>query len=269
MIILNLLVSNIRNLLQYKTEKNFRTFQLLSLAGTTPMQYSSNPFSACIQVFTKPSVVFHTINEKHNWSWIPFILVILFAALPLYMYMNMVDFDWYMDFYIATIMGDVSPAEKENFRSALTPNNLLFGMMASGVFIQVVQNALLAVYLNFATKADDNNLNGFTDWYGFTWWVSLPMVIGFVASTLMLLSNSDSQLPMGSINPLALSYLLNIDMKSTWFVFTNAIRPDIILTIYLIAAGVSQWTNFNTQKVYIIALAPFVLFFTIWFLALI
>lgn len=233
------------------------------------MQYSTNPFSACINVFVKPSVVFHTVNERHNWSWIPFIFVILFGALPLYIYMNMVDFNWYMDFYISTIMGDVSPAEKENFRSALTQSNLLFGMMAGAVFFQIVQNALLAVYLNFATKADDNNLNGFTDWFGFTWWVSLPMVIGFVASMIVLMFNTDPQLPMGSINPLALSYLLDIDMKSAWFGFTNAIRPDIILTIYLIAVGVSQWTSFNARKVYIIALAPFVLFFTMWFLALI
>lgn len=183
--------------------------------------------------------------------------------------MNMVDFDWYMDFYISTIMGDVSPAEKKNFRSALTQNNLLFGMMAGAVFFQIVLNALLAVYLNFATKADENNLNGFTDWFGFTWWVSLPMGISFFASILMLMLNSDPQLPMGSINPLTLSYLLDIDMKSTWFGFTNALKPDLLLTLYLIASGVSQWTNFNARKVYLVALAPFAVFFTLWFLALI
>ena len=233
------------------------------------MQYSTNPFNACINIFIKPSVVFNTINEKHNWSWIPFLFVILFSALPLYIYMNMVDFNWYMDFYIGTIMGDVSPAEKENFRSALTQNNLLFGMLSGAVFFQILLNALLAVYLNLATKADEHNLNGFTDWFGFTWWVSLPMVIGFIASILVLLLNDDPQLPMGSINPITLSYLLNIDMKSTWFGFTNAIKPDMLLTVYLIAVGVSRWTNFNAKRVYIIALVPFVLFFAIWFLALI
>ena len=232
------------------------------------MQYSPNPFSACMNIFVKPSVVFDTINEKHNWSWIPFLFVILFSALPLYMYMNLVDFDWYINFYVATIMGDVSPAEKENFRAALTQSNLLYAMMVGAIFFQVVQNAILALYLNFATKADENNLNGFTDWFGFTWWVSLPMVIGFIGSILMLSVSDNGQLPMGSINPLTLSYLFNIEMTSTWFGFTNAIRPDLVLTVYLIAVGVSRWTDFDSRKVYIITLTPFVLFFAIWFLAL-
>ena len=233
------------------------------------MQYISNPFNACIHIFTKPSVVFDKVNETHNWSWIPFIFVILFGTLPLYFYMNMVDFDWYMDFYIGTIMGDVSPAEKENFRAALSQKNLLFGMLSGAIFFQILLNSLLAVYLNFATKADENNLNGFTDWFGFTWWVSLPMVIGFTASILVLLLNNDPQLPMGSINPLTLSYLLSIDMKSAWFGFTNAIKPDMFLTIYLIAVGVSRWTNFAVKRVYFIAFSPFVVFFAIWFVALI
>ncbi len=233
------------------------------------MQYSNNPFSACIEIFTKPSRVFDTINEKHNWSWIPFIFVSLFGILPLYWYMNVVDFNWYLDVYISTAMGEVSPAERDNFRAALTQQNLTFGMIAGALFFQLVTNAILAAYLNFATKADDNNLNGFTDWFGFTWWVSLPMVIGFIASILMLIISSNPEMPMGSLNPLTLSYLLSIDMQSTWFGFTNAIRPDLILTMYLLAVGISRWTDFESKKIYLIAFTPFALFFIVWILVLI
>lgn len=183
--------------------------------------------------------------------------------------MNVVDFNWYLDVYISTAMGEVSPAERDNFRAALTQQNLTFGMIAGALFFQLVTNAILAAYLNFATKADDNNLNGFTDWFGFTWWVSLPMVIGFIASILMLIISSNPEMPMGSLNPLTLSYLLSIDMQSTWFGFTNAIRPDLILTMYLLAVGISRWTDFESKKIYLIAFTPFALFFIVWILVLI
>ena len=60
----------------------------------TPLSVT-NPFQAASEIFYKPTQVFEAISVKDNWSWIPFIIVTAVAILPLYLYFNLVDFEWY------------------------------------------------------------------------------------------------------------------------------------------------------------------------------
>lgn len=232
------------------------------------MEAITNPFQACIKIFLKPSIVFDTINKKDNWSWIPFLFTMAFAFIPVYWYFNVVDFNWYLDFIINATAGDLSPAEQENMRVMMNKSVLTFGSLAAVIINLLVVNALMAAYLHFATKSDEKNVNEFTDWYGFTWWVSLPSVIGFVSSVLVLAFATSNQLSFASLSPLALSYWLGLDDASDWFGITNMIRPDFFLSIYLIAVGISRWTSFERNKIYAITFTPFVIILVLWALLL-
>ncbi|TRY29361.1 YIP1 family protein [Aliiglaciecola sp. M165] len=233
------------------------------------MDAITNPFQACIKIFLKPSLVFDTINQKDNWSWIPFLFSMAFVFIPVFWYFNFVDFDWYVDFVINASAGDLSPAEQDNMRALMNQSVLMYGSLTFIVIYQLGINALLAIYLHLATKSDENNLNGFTDWYGFTWWVTLPSVISFIASVLVIAFAASNQISLAAVNPLALSYWLGLDDTSDWFGITNMVRPDFFLSLYLIAVGVSRWTSFESKKVYAVTLTPFAIIFTLWTLLLI
>ncbi|MBC3764482.1 Yip1 family protein [Neptunicella marina] len=228
------------------------------------METITNPFQACSEVFVKPNRVFATLQEKHNWSWIPFFLILFMAILPTYLYFGFVDFDWYKEFLVQIQMADKSPAEQQSFRDNFSIEQVkIFSIIGVTVGLIVI-NAIVAIYLNAMAKMDDNNVNGFTDWYGFTWWTNMPIVISGLISLLMLALASDHQIPPTALSPTTLSYALSLPMNSDWYGLTSNIRLESFWSIYLTAVGVSRWTQLSNGKCWMIAIIPTALIWGIW-----
>ncbi|WJG08268.1 YIP1 family protein [Aliiglaciecola sp. LCG003] len=228
------------------------------------MNTITNPFQACLQVFIKPREVFTTLNHKHNWSWIPFILVMLAAVLPMYSYLNFVDFAWYKHAVIELTAGDLSPAEQDSMKAMMGSQASYTTGYIIGMSLGVIAAmAVFAGYLHLVTRSDEQNLNGFTDWYGFTWWVSLPTVISCLLALLMLALSSTNQIHLIQLDIVSLSYWLGLDMSSTWIAVTDLIRLDTLFSIYLTAVGISRWTQFSNRRVYLLALLPYTVILSI------
>lgn len=228
------------------------------------MSIVTNPLQACNDIFFKPNGVFKAIDENNNWSWVAFILVVTMSLLPAYLYINFVDFEWYKNMLVDTQYGDKSPAEKDMFREGMELSQVKFFMMVGGVLGPIVVNSILALYLNLMTRSAEENLNGYTDWYGFTWWASMPVVIGGLIAIALIAFNGDPQTLPTIISPLSLAYWFNVSMGSEWFAFTQSVRLESIWSIYLITVGVAQWTKFSAQKSLIIAAGPFVVIWVVW-----
>jgi hypothetical protein len=228
------------------------------------METISHPLQACRQVFLRPNRVFATILIKHNWSWFPFLIVMVMAILPSYLYFNFVDFDWYKELIINTNYADISPAEQQNIRLSMNKQQVLSFALVGGGLGYVILNAILAAYLYLSCRSDEENVQGFSDWYGFSWWVSMPGVLAGFLTVLTILLASDNQLSYADTSPTALSYWLGTDITSSWFTYLQTIRVESIWSIYLIAVGISQWTRFNSRHAFIIASAPYLLIWIVW-----
>lgn len=232
------------------------------------METVSNPFQACNDIFFKPNRVFATLAHKHNWSWLAFFIVAAMALLPSYMYFNFVDFDWYKNMVVDTMYGDLSPAEQNMYRSNMTADSTVMFTLIGGILVLTIINAVMATYLNLVTKSDEENVNGFTDWYGFTWWVGLPIVVNTLLALGLILMSSDHQVSPAIMAPTSLAFIFNVEMSSDWFNLLTAIRLDVLWSIYLIAVGVAQWTSFSGRKPYVIAAAPYLIIWTVWIVAI-
>lgn len=228
------------------------------------MQPVSNPFQACNDIFYRPSAVFKTLLEKQNWAWIPFILVVVIASLPGYLYFDFVDFTWYSNLVIDAQYGDLSPSEQQIYRDNMSAGQMQTFALIGTLVGYVIINAVLAAYLNLMTRSDEENLNGFTDWYGFTWWASLPSIIPSVIALFIILIASDHQLNPSALSPTSIGYWLGIPLESDWNAFTQSIRLDSFWAIFLIGTGINQWTSFSKQKSIIIAAAPYAVIWAIW-----
>ncbi|MBU3022383.1 YIP1 family protein [Aestuariibacter sp. A3R04] len=229
------------------------------------MQETSNPFQAITEVFYKPNQVFSTLSGKDNWSWIPFFVVCTFSILPLFLYYEMVDFEWFKNYLVSTTMADVSPAEQQNFKDSLHQSAMKWGA-SIGVFVVILLiNALYATYFTLMSRHDEKCVQGFTDWYGFMWWVSLPSIIPSLISLLVLATADTAQIVPTNINIASLAYLLDVSATSNFFRIAESIRLDMIWMIYLTAVGVYQWTGFARKKAWIVSLAPFVVLYGLWF----
>lgn len=232
------------------------------------MELVSNPFQAMKDIFTKPNRVFATIEKTHNWSWLPFLLISIVSSIPIYCYFNFIDFNWYKELIIETTGGDLSPAELDMMRQSMQHTQILWVSVIGVIFSGIISNAVLALYLNFATKSDEECVQGFTDWYGFTWWASMPSVVVSLLTLLVVLLATNNQLSPIYLGPTSLAFIFSVDMDSTWFSLAQAIRLEAIWVMYLVAVGISKWTKLSMQKIYIIAIAPYVLIWSVWALIL-
>ncbi len=229
------------------------------------MDKVSNPFQAMKDIFVKPNQVFATINETYNWSWVPFICISMVSAIPVYMYFNFVDFSWYTEFMVQSLSGNLSPAEQSMLRNNMTDQaQSLWAGIFSSIFVVILSNAILALYLNIFTKADDECVQGYTDWYGFSWWVSIPVIVSSLIAALVVLLATDNQLSPISLSPTSMAFIFNIGMDSAWSSFAQSIRLESFWVMYLIAVGLSQWTQLPTKRTYIIAIAPYILIWASW-----
>jgi hypothetical protein len=228
------------------------------------MEKVSNPFQACSDIFIKPNRVFSTVAETHNWSWLPFLIVVSMAIIPSYLYFNFVDFEWYAQLVINSNYGDLSPAEQNIIRNNMSQDQMSIFATFGVFFGYLIVNALMATYLNIITKKDEECVQGFTDWYGFTWWISMPTVLSSMISLVIMLLATDPQLSPVTIAPTTLAFLFNVDMSSPWFSLMQSIRIDSFWVMYLTSVGVSRWTNLSTNMSYIIAVAPYAVIWTGW-----
>lgn len=228
------------------------------------MHNVTNPLQACNDIFFRPNGVFNAINEKSNWSWLPFLIVVIMAILPNYLYISVIDISWYQDLVINAQYGQLSPAEMEAQKQNMTRTSMT-AFTVIGTFVGlIVINAIVAAYLNITTRGDEDNANGYTDWYGFTWWAGMPIVISALIAVVLLVLSDGGQLNPSIVFPLSLGYWMGTEMTSDWFAFLQSIRLDSFWGIYLTAVGISQWTNFSTKKAAVIAVAPWAIIWTIW-----
>ncbi|GGW74422.1 Yip1 family protein [Alteromonas halophila] len=233
------------------------------------MHQVTNPLQACNDIFFKPNGVFHAIGEKDNWSWLPFFIVTIMAALPAYLYFNAVDISWYQDMVISNQYGELSPAEQDQYRQGMTRTAMTAFALIGTVVGLLVINAIIAVYLNLVSRNDEDCVHGFTDWFGFTWWTGMPVVVNSLIAVVLLLVADGYQIDPVTLAPLSLAFILGADMSSDWFGLLQTIRLDIIWSVYLTMVGVRQWTRFSNQKSAVIAIIPLAVILGIWLLAII
>lgn len=228
------------------------------------MQSVTNPFQACRDIILKPNGVFAVLRTTDNWSWIPFILVTIATLAPVYSYFHSVDLHWYTELMIQSSAANISPAEQQFLRNSMTKTNLLWSTSIATFFSLIVGNAILALYLSICAKADEECVQGFTDWYGLTWWINLPSVLFNLLALMLILVSQGGQMTPVVMNPASLAYLLSVSEQSPWYNLCQTIRLENMWMIYLIAVAVGQWTNLSKNRCYLIAILPFALIWLIW-----
>jgi hypothetical protein len=228
----------------------------------------TNPLQACNDVFFRPGSVFEALKQHNNWSWLPFFIVVVMAVLPNYLYFTTIDPVWYVEHLLANSLdfADLSPAELDGMRDLIPVESMgTWGALGGLVGLTII-NAIIAVYFNLVTKSDEENLNGFTDWYGATWWMGMPVVIGSLISIVMILLSNDgtNQMPLSIVSSTSLAHIFGLDISSTWFGLANAFRLESLLSIYIGAAAIGSWTNFAWNKSLLLSALPTIIIYSIW-----
>jgi len=226
----------------------------------------SNPFQAVTDIFYRPRAVFDALAVKDNWSWIPFILIILLSLVPIYLYFNMVDFNWYSGVIAQTQLPNASPAEVDALSKAMTLGTTQTITIASIAIGMPIAMAIYAGYFTLWTRNDEKSIQGFTDWYGAMWWITMPTIINaLLACIYLLVQEPNTQISVAALAPTSIAFIAGIDMTNQWFNLLNSIRVDSIWTIVLATICLRSWTNFGLTKAAIVAAIPSALIWSLTF----
>ena len=233
------------------------------------MEAVNNPFQACRDIILKPNGVFAKLKVTDNWSWIPFLLVIGCALLSVYSYLAAVDTEWLRDTLLQMTAKDISPAERKAMSDMMAQGDILLFSMSFGMVAKLlIFNAIMAAYLNICSKMDEECVQGFTDWFGFCWWTSLPLVAVSLISVLLTIFSQSAQISQLVLEPTSLAFIFSIDFDSPWLGLFGSLKLEYLWVIYLTTVGLNQWTGMSMTKIYRIALAPYVLVWGLWLLVL-
>ncbi|GHE93329.1 YIP1 family protein [Thalassotalea profundi] len=228
---------------------------------------SANPIQACLDMLMAPTSAFSTVKDKKGWAWLPFFLVIGMTSVVFVHYFSIVDIDWFQDQSLeqAASMTGMSFEELKAASSEPDATSAMIQTIVSVAITLVVVNLLSALYYLLATKVTAKNEYGFKDWYAFTWWTSMPMVISSLASILVLLFAADSNISMNDLQPTSLNSLIfSLDQSSAWFNFLEGINLFTFWVITLACIGLKTWLNIATKKAVILAVIPTVIIYGLW-----
>ncbi|WP_157447341.1 YIP1 family protein [Catenovulum agarivorans] len=207
---------------------------------------------------TRPKHAFTEIAEKNISSWPAFILIMLSMQLFYALYFNNVDMAWLVDYTVNTSLGQATPAEKEQLSQQLTEETIRLSASIGSVLMLVFYGLITSVYLNVITKLDEQNTDGFKDWFGFYWWVQIPAVLQLALSSLVILVADTSQTPLMDLQVTSLNQILALSPTDKFYNFAASFDLFSIWSIVLLFYGLSVRTQLKTSTIANICIIPFI-----------
>jgi hypothetical protein len=222
-------------------------------------------FQNLIDIITAPSAAFARLKEKPAILF-PMLLVLLALCSVQVGYILLTDRGFLIDQQmeqIEAILPNLTDAQREQMTENSRNQSTTALILSATIGILVVYSlivALYALYLRFVSKFSFVDI-GWKAWFSLSWWTSIPLVFGALASWAVLLSNSNGQVPLVDLNPLNFANLLGLDTQNSLLM---QVGPLYLWSFALLALGFQNWTKKSLVASALISLAPYLLIFGIW-----
>ncbi|MDA0795614.1 MAG: Yip1 family protein [Proteobacteria bacterium] len=225
---------------------------------------SSNSLQACVDILTSPRETFDALKNKKGWSWAPFGLVIASTVALFLYYFTAVDFEWMIDQMLEQMASqkNMSSDELQATQDYMTKTSMTWSSTLGGAIGIIVINAIMAVYFYLTTKVSSPNELTYGAWYGFSWWVSMPIVVSYFLGALVIAFSNEGMVSLEDLSPTSLKFLA--ESSSVWYSFAGSLNLFSLWSIALGTIGLSSWLNIPSKKTFMIAVAPSLVIYAIW-----
>lgn len=228
---------------------------------------SNSALQACLDIFTAPTKAFNSVKGKKGWAWVPFILVIALSSGVYAHYFSVVDIDWFQDQSLeqAAAFTGMSYEELKANSPAADATSSMIQTIIGIVLTLIIVNLISAVYYLLATKITAKNDLTFKDWFAFSWWTVVPMILASLVSILVIFFATNGNIAMTDLQPTSLNSLIfSVEQSNPWFNFLEAISVFSLWIVALASIGLKSWLNIDTKKSVILAIIPSVIMYGLW-----
>ena len=207
-----------------------------------------SPLTTALNIFTSPSEAFATIGSRPTLVLFPMLLVLISGALMMYWYMSIVDFDYLVDFMVA-MEGTTGP-QRDAFAQGIREMGSTFYevLFVSLAFINpLIVYAVYAGYLAMVSYIIGDEIR-FGKWFSMVMWSSLVMLVGFVASAVVLMMNPEGRLGLDDVNALSLAGLLGLEPGHPYFQLLLGLSLPLFWHLALCVIAYRQWLSASWGK---------------------
>jgi hypothetical protein len=215
--------------------------------------------AVAIDLFTAPNQAFAEIKERPR-VWLPLLALIVSYAAVSFAFMTSVDLEWFFDQQLQQSNPDLTDLQREEMlrvQTSMSPVTL--GAIAAvtapiGIAIALFISALYLTAVGFLVH-DGIRLK---QWFAFSAWCFLPIVLGLIASLINILVGDARFMTQEEINPLAFGNLLGIEREGLTNLQRGLLSLDIstLWAIVLCVLGYQAWTKRSTGLALAVMLGP-------------
>ena len=228
---------------------------------------STSTLSALTDIFVSPTKAFNAINKKKGWSWGAFFAISFVTTIASYLFFSSADPQYLLEQQLATLDPNMSAEERKMAEEGIqvTSGMQVWFAIGGGIFGLIIANAIYALYLLLISKMDADCDKKFGDWFGFSVWTNMPLVISGLGIIILVLTASTDQLSISLMNYASLNQLvLGLEPQSQFYALTETLNIFVIWSIVLTVIGLKSWTNFSSNKAWLFGILPSAIFYLSW-----
>jgi hypothetical protein len=154
---------------------------------------------------TAPGRGFDELRKQPRFLF-PLLLTLLCLSVTLIWYYSSVDFVWLREQVLSASMRNLSAAERTRAEGLLSRNTIMWTAVIGGLIGIIVQRTIESTYYYLAGQVTSVR-HSFGDWFAFSCWTALPLVLGVVPAMTLLALNNSHQLATPQLQALSLNEL--------------------------------------------------------------
>ncbi|MCO7225430.1 YIP1 family protein [Pleionea sp. CnH1-48] len=222
--------------------------------------------SSLVDIFASPSKAF-TERKENGKVFLPLMLILGLSVFQLWLYFDKVDYDYYIDYSVSQSAEDMTPAQIEQTRDALSSipkTGLMSAAMGSAAVMTLILFLLLAVYLIVVSNVRNDELT-FGQCFSLIVWSHFVMIVSILIGIVGILLADSNQIPLEIARGLSLQNLLSLaePADNTFKIWSNLDLSSAVWANILLAIGYKQFTNSSMTASLIIGFIPTTIIMTL------
>lgn len=214
--------------------------------------------SVLVNIFTSPTAAFRALKERPS-PWLPLALVAFGAAAVSYLYLQVVDLPWMLDYQVSQGGNLTDEQRKQAVDAALQLSPTVYGVISAitSPLSYVIIYALIALYFTGVSFATNDGVK-YGSWFAMIAWSMVPMVFSFAASFANMLVSDVRFLPPEQLNPLSFGNLLAIDNAGATVVERSLLSLGVVALwiVGLLIVGHQVFSQRSIVRSAVVVLAP-------------
>ena len=218
----------------------------LSLAGT---------------MITQPSAAFAELRERPRF-WLPLIIMVVGLALQQYWYFTIIDIEWLKDRLYGS--AEMTAEQRQAMMGMMSRTVMLWSSVVSIALVLPIMMALSSLYYLLAGKIT-NVQYSFKQWFSFSVWCCVPMIIGLIASYgILSIQDSNAQIGPSELTVFSANEIFQLPPSHTGAQLLTQLNPITAWAWIITIIGIKTWSNRSWLFSTVVAMLPAVIIYGVW-----